>query len=300
VRQLVANGDRVRVLDNLDSGRRERLPSGVEFLLGDVREAGDVRRAIAGVDGCFHLAAIASVERCANEWAASHATNLTGAINVFEKAPGVASAPTPVVYASSAAVFGDQAIGPLSETSPLRPISPYGADKLGCEQHASIATHLFGIPTAGLRFFNVYGPDQDPASPYAGVIAKFIDGALARRPLQIFGDGGQVRDFVFVGDAVDHLIAAMTHLTNGGPPSAVVLNVCTGTPTTIRELAGLVLELAGAESALEFRAARPGDIRFSLGDPTTAREILGRRAGTSLAEGLAATLKALKAALASA
>jgi UDP-glucose 4-epimerase len=285
---LLARGDRVRVLDNLDTGKPSNLQAGVEFVRGDVAEPDEVRRAMAGVDGCFHLAAIASVERSTQDWALTHRVNLTGAIHVLEAAR---ARRTPVVYASSAAVFGDQGEVTVTEATPPAPISAYGADKLGCELHARVAAHVFGVPSVGLRFFNVYGPRQDAASPYSGVIAKFLGLAAAGEPITIFGDGDQVRDFVFVGDAVAHLCAAMDRL-GARPDGARVLNVCTGKGTRVLELAAIVQALAGAQAAVRHGPARAGDIRFSLGDPSLAREVLGLGAETPLEQGLRLTFPA--------
>jgi UDP-glucose 4-epimerase len=204
---LVARGDRVRVLDDLSTGRRENLPPGVELVLGDVADPAAVRVAMAGVQGCFHLAAIASVERGVREWLVTHRANLSGSITVFDVAR--AEGGVPVVYASSAAIYGDQKRLPVSEDAIPRPLSAYGADKLGSEQHALVAGQVHGVPTMGLRFFNVFGPRQDPKSPYSGVISIFCDRLSRGEPIDIFGDGSQTRDFIFVADVVAGLLAAM-------------------------------------------------------------------------------------------
>src|SRR5262249_54431964 len=150
----------------------ENLPPGAMLIEGDVADPAVVQAAMEGVAGCFHLAAIASVERGVRDWLGTHRANLTGAITVFDAARPTR---TPVVYASSAAVYGDVATVPISEEAHCRPLSAYGADKLGCELHARVASHVHGIPTVGLRFFNVYGPRQDPRSPYSGVISIFAE-----------------------------------------------------------------------------------------------------------------------------
>lgn len=292
---LLARGDTVRVLDNLDSGKLSNLAAGVEFVQGDVTQRADVRAAFEAVDGCFHLAAIASVQRSTQDWARAHRTNLGGAIEVFEAARDAAGGPKPVVYASSCAVFGDQDAVPLREDSPARPISAYGADKLGCELHARMGGHNFGLPTVGLRFFNVYGPRQDPASPYSGVIAKFLNGVAAGQPLQVFGDGLQKRDFVYVADAVTHLAASMDWLASGRSASASVFNVCTGVATTLVELVSAIERASGAPAVVHRRPARTGDIRISVGDPALAVEVLGLKAQTRLEEGVRLTLSATQA-----
>ncbi|MFA7431575.1 MAG: NAD-dependent epimerase/dehydratase family protein, partial [Rhodospirillaceae bacterium] len=198
---------------------------------------------------------------------------------------------TPVVYASSAAVYGCNPRCPLDETAAPLPLSAYGADKLGCELHAAVAGHAHGVPTTGFRFFNVYGPRQNPLSPYSGVISIFCDRLLAGRSLTVYGDGEQVRDFVYVDDVVRFLIAAMEH------PSVrpQVFNVCTGKPTSIRALAGLLADALGVRPSIETGPERPGDIRVSVGDPTAAGRAFGMAASTDLRTGLARTATSLKA-----
>ncbi|MHB1219179.1 MAG: NAD-dependent epimerase/dehydratase family protein [Alphaproteobacteria bacterium] len=286
---LVARGDRVRILDDLSTGRRENAPKAAEIVIGDVADAATVRAAMAGMDGCFHLAAIASVERGNQDWAATHRVNLGGAIHVFDSARKGPSG-VPVVYASSAAVFGDNSEMPLNEASAVRPISAYGADKLGCEQHGRVAWLVHKVPTVGLRFFNVYGPRQDPHSPYSGVISIFADRVIRGQELTIFGDGGQTRDFIYVGDVVRMLLAAMA---NAGKRPAQIYNVCTGKQTSVRELAELVFDLRGKPPRIKFAEARLGDIRASVGDGAKAAAELGVRPRTALRDGLKVTLDSL-------
>lgn len=162
---LLKAGHAVRVLDDLSTGHRTNLPPGAVLLEGTICSAETVRAALDGVAGCFHLAAIASVERGVMDWPGTHGVNLSATITVLDEIRRQGSR-IPFVYASSAAAYGDCKTLPIVETAPMRPLSAYGADKLGCELHARVASHVFGIPTAGLRFFNVYGPRQDPKSPY--------------------------------------------------------------------------------------------------------------------------------------
>ena len=257
---LLALGDQVRVLDDMSTGKREDLPPEIQLIEGDVAEPATVRRAIDGVTGCFHLAAIASVERGATDWLGTHRTNLTGAITVFET---IRQSPQkiPVVYASSAAVYGEVATLPITETSDRGPLSAYGADKYGCELHARVASHVHGIPTVGLRFFNVYGPRQDPRSPYSGVISIFCERIRQGAPISIFGDGNQTRDFIYVTDVVAALLAAMRLR----PTDALVFNVCTGVATSVLELAGTIADLAGKPLDVRYLPPRAGEIRHSLG-----------------------------------
>lgn len=288
---LLARGDRVRVLDDLSSGKRENLAGAAELVVGDVADPRAVAQAAEGADGIFHLAAVASVERCAQDWVGSHRTNLTGTITIFDEARRAAPKPLPVVYASSAAVYGDNDCLPLAEATHPRPLSAYGADKLGGELHAQVAWSLFGVPNVGLRFFNVYGPRQDPSSPYSGVIAIFAERIANGRGIEIFGDGQQSRDFIFVTDVVAHLLAAMDGLCSG----AQIFNVCTGQRISILELAQAVAQAAGCKPRIRHEPARRGDIRASIGDPSAARAAFGLAARTGVVDGLKSTIGFMKA-----
>lgn len=301
---LLSGGHTVRVLDDLSSGRRENIAPSVELIVGSVADSALVRAAMDGVDGCFHLAGIASVERGTQDWLGTHATNQTGAITVFDAARrpsgnAIGKAATsggigiPVVYASSAAVYGDEASMPLTEASPTRPLSAYGADKLGCEQHARVAGIVHLVPTAGLRLFNVYGPRQDPKSPYSGVISIFCDRLSAHRPISVFGDGQQSRDFVYIDDVVMSLRAAMASLCERARVTSLIYNVCTGRPTTIVELAGLIADLCGGRPEIVFTDPRADDIRISLGSPDRLRLELGVECRIGLKDGLRITLASL-------
>jgi len=279
-------GHRVRVLDDLSTGRIDNISDTTELIIGDVADPQCVARAMADVDGCFHLAAVASVQRSVEDWLGTHRTNLTGAIAVFDAARRPGGSAVPVAYASSAAVYGDNEQAPLSEDSAVRPITAYGADKLGCELHARVATLVHGVPTCGLRFFNVFGPRQDPHSPYSGVISIFTDRLLSRKPLSIFGDGDQRRDFVFVEDVVDHLLASMESMVD----RPRVFNVCRGQGTSIRELAQILGETLRMTPRILFRPGKPGDIRVSIGDPTQSIAEFGIHASTTLHEGMRHTV----------
>ena len=285
---LAARGDRLLVLDDLSSGSLDNLLPGAELVRGDVADAALVRDAMMRVDGCFHLAAIASVERGMQDWPGTHRANLSGTIAVLDAAR---PRRVPVVYASSAAIYGDQPSLPIAETAPPRPLSAYGADKLGCEHHALVGGHGHGIPTLGLRFFNVFGPRQDPRSPYSGVISIFTDRLSRGEPVDVFGDGGQTRDFVFVADVVAALLAGMEAASTGAP----VLNVCSGRPTSVLLLAETIGRICGITPALRHRPPRAGEIRHSLGDPRLSRTRLGLGEPVALAEGLAAVVAWLRA-----
>lgn len=268
----------MRILDDLSTGRRANAPNAAEVIVGDVADRAAVMAAMAGMDGCFHLAAIASVARSTEDWLGTHRVNLTATINDLDVARHGVGGPTPVVYASSAAVYGDSEQIPLSETGPTRPLTAYGADKLACEWHARVGGLVHGVPTFGLRFFNVFGPRQDPRSPYSGVISIFADRLRRGLPLTVFGDGEQVRDFVYVGDVVAFLLRAMDRASHTGG----VANVCTGRSTTILELARVLGQLGGIAPDIRFAPPRTGDIRRSLGCPKGGEP---RALGTGRAQG---------------
>ncbi|WP_341915328.1 NAD-dependent epimerase/dehydratase family protein [Ferrovibrio terrae] len=294
VDQLLRQGHRVRVLDDLSSGRTHNLAPEAELMLGDVADPAMTALAMAGVSGCFHLAA-AGTAASREDWSGSHRINLGGTIAVFDAAR---RRTVPVVYASAAAVYGDGGDQRQSEMAPTRPLNAYGADKLGCELHGRIAASQHGVPTAGLRFFNVYGPRQDPASPHAGVISLFAACAAAGTALPLHGDGEQQRDFIFVADVAAHLTAAMDRLLerqrDRRPAAAAVFNVCTGQPTRIRDLAALIARLSGQPPRLTMLPPRAGDIRRLLGDPTAAIRHLRVAATTALEDGLRITLTRLQ------
>lgn len=285
---LLARGDAVRVLDDLSTGMEANLAAGADLIQGDIADAAAVRQAVAGIDACFHLAAIASVERGVRDWVGAHRTNLSATIGLFDALRGHG---VPVVYASSAAVYGAGGVAPRREDAALRPLSAYGADKLGCEHHALVAGLTHGIPTVGLRFFNVFGPRQDPASAYSGVISIFCDRLRLGHPLTIFGDGEQTRDFVHVGDVVRALLAALRRAA----PDGRVFNVCTGRGTSLLHLAAQVASLCDVRLVLHHEGARRGDIRHSIGDPALAQRELGFTATIGLRQGLAETLDWLRA-----
>ena len=290
VDSLIDDGHAVRVLDDLSSGCRDNIPPGVEFIRADIADPESIGAAFDGIEGCFHLAAIASVERGNRDWLRTHQVNLTGTINVFDAARRLRKeSDVAVVYASSAAVYGNSGAAPAEERSCAAPLSAYGADKRACELHARAAGMTHELHTTGLRFFNVFGPRQDPHSPYSGVIAIFLDRLQRGQPIEIFGDGRQVRDFIYIADAVSALRRAMP----AASVSAPVLNVCTGRGTSVRRLAETIAALCETELVASYRPARCAEVPVSIGDPRRAAEELGFRARANLLDGLEATLKAL-------
>ena len=280
---LLAGGHRVRVLDDFSTGKAANLDPGCEVLRGDAADPAIVAQAFAGVAGVFHLAAIASVQRGNEAWLETHRANQTATVAILDAAR--AAGRVPVVFASSAAIYGDTGDSVASEDLRPAPQTAYGADKLGSELHAAIGFTVHGVPSIGLRFFNVYGPRQDPGSPYSGVISIFAARVAAGQPIILHGDGQQTRDFVYVGDVVAHLLAAMRSL--GTTPQANVFNVCTGRATSILALATLLGELRNRVPDIGYGPARAGDIRQSLGNPARAVAGLGVAANVALRDGLA-------------
>ena len=279
---LLAQGHDVVVLDDFSTGKAENLSSAVRVIRGDAANPQTVTEALAGSDGCFHLAAIASVQRGNEEWAACHRVNQGGTVAVLDAARIAGG--LPVVYASSAAVYGDTGGAVAAEDRAPAPLTAYGADKLGSELHAAIGWRVHRLPSFGCRFFNVYGPRQDPASPYSGVISIFARRASDGQDLVIHGDGEQVRDFIHVSDIVAHLLAAMRLLQRD--PAALVANFCTGRGTTILDLARLIADLARSPVPIRHAPARMGDIRHSIGLSARAAAALGVEAQIRLAKGL--------------
>lgn len=278
---LLAEGHGVTVLDDLSTGSEKNLDPRARLIRADICDEAALAQALEGAAGCFHLAAIASVQRANEDWAGTHRVNLTGTIAVLS---ACRAEKRPVVYASSAAVYGNLGEAVAVETVPCAPQTAYGADKLGSELHAAIGWGVHGVPSFGLRFFNVYGPRQDPASPYSGVISIFADRIARGAPITLHGDGSQTRDFVFVADVVSHLRAAMAFLAT--MPDARVCNVCTGTEISVLGLAQTLAKLRGSDPLIEHGPARPGDIKRSVGSPFLATSLLGCRALTSLEAGL--------------
>lgn len=283
----------VAVLDDFSTGKRENLPSArsLDLLQGSITDAAAVEEALQGCDAFVHLAAVASVERSVREPLVTHAINLGGSLQLFAEAArqGVRRG----VYASSSAVYGGLTELPLSESSGVDPLSPYAVDKLAGEQYLA-HFHRSGLLNAtALRFFNVYGPRQDPFSPYSGVISIFLTRALAGEPLTVHGDGLQTRDFVYVKDVVAAIMAAL--LSSAEERELPVFNVGRGEQVSLLDLLDAIGELPGVRSplAVTHGPARAGDVRHSLADARQLRRALGWEPRTPLAEGLAATARSL-------
>lgn len=287
-RRLVAEGVRVTVVDNLSTGflaNLAGLEKAIDFIEGDVRDRGLMRQACRGAAAVFHQAAIASVQASVEDPAGCHEVNVGGTLSVLLAAREAGA--RRVVLASSSSVYGDAATLPLSEETPLRPLSPYAVTKRCGEDYCRVFSELFGLDTVALRYFNVFGPRHNPASEYAAVIPKFILAALRGESPVIHGDGEQSRDFVFVEDVVQaNLLAARQEERLGGQ----AFNVGTGAGTSLN---GLIQDLGwvlGRPVRARYAAPRQGDIRHSLADPAGARQRLGFTASHSFREGLRLTV----------
>ena len=284
---LVARGESVRILDNLSSGYEQNLAAfrdRVDVLIGDVRDPADLDAAMADVRFVFHEAALVSVFDSVERPLDNHAINLTGTLNVLEAArrAGVKR----IVMASSAAVYGNNPELPKRETMKPEPESPYAIGKIVGEYYFSVYHKLYGLETVALRYFNVYGPRQDPSSMYSGVISKFSDVLRSGATPTVFGDGQQTRDFVFVKDVVQANLLAMRANAGAGD----VFNVGTGRQASLLDLLSVLGELSGSAVEPEFAEVRVADIRHSLSDIGKARERLGYAPRFALREGLQALL----------
>ena len=290
VASLLRDGWQVRVLDDLSSGSPENLAGvedEVEFIRGDIRDDATLRGAVDGAERVWHLAAVASVERCLHEPVETHDINATGTLQVLE-ASRAAGVPR-VVFASSCAVYGDVGLDEAHEGLAPKPVGPYALHKFMGEIYCRQYTELRGLDTAALRFFNVYGPRQNPASVYAAVVPKFAAACLAGETPQVHGDGEQTRDLVMVEDVVRALRCA------ADAPGAVgrVCNVGTGQRTSVNQLLNQLIEITESDVVPTHTAPRDGDLRDSVASLTAAREQLGFEASVDLASGLRRTVEAM-------
>ncbi len=289
VRRLLADGHSVTVFDSLVTGRRENiegLEGDLEFVEGDIRDTAALLELFASkaFESVFHLAALPSVRFSFENPQEAHDVNATGTLNVLAVARAVGC--SRVVFASSCALYGDETPPPISENASVKPLSPYAAQKLASESYCVLYTQFLGVPSVALRFFNIYGPRQDPASEYAAVVPKFLTCLLAGEAPVVFGDGEQTRDFVFVEDAVSALVLASSSLKAPGK----VVNIGSGVETSINHLAGLAVSAAEVEVEIRHAPAVPGEVRRSCADITLARNVLNFNPETTLEDGLKKTL----------
>jgi UDP-glucose 4-epimerase len=285
--RLLDLGHHVRALDNFSTGRRDNLRrtlAHIELIEGDLRDPDTVRRAAQGAEIVLHQGALPSVPRSVNDPRTTNAVNVEGTLNVLLAAreAGVRR----VVVASSSSVYGDTPTLPKVETMPPTPRSPYAISKLAAEQYTCTFAPLYGLETVALRYFNVFGPRQDPTSQYSGVIALFCTAALQGRPYTLQGDGLQSRDFTYVENVVQaNLLAASAPDVSGQ-----AFNVACGERITLLDLIATLNQLVGRELPIEHSPARAGDVRHSLADIGKARNLLGYAPVVDVAEGLARTL----------
>ena len=289
VEELLRRGERVRVLDNFSTGKRENLKpflKQIELVRGDIRKPADVAKAVRGVTYVLHQAALRSVPKSVDSPAESNDNNVNGtlALLIAAKKAGVKR----VVYASSSSVYGDCNVFPQDETMATCPVSPYAVSKLAAERYCVVWAKTYGLETVSLRYFNVFGPRQDPESKYSAVVPMFMELAMKGKPIQIHWDGKQSRDFTFVGDVVQaNLKAALAPNASGG-----VFNIASGRSYSVLDLAGIVEKLAGRSAGRQFLPKRSGDVRRSYADISNARRVLGYSPAADFATGLEATWKA--------
>lgn len=276
----------VVIFDDLSTGKMENITEllkkgNVRFVRGSITDLELLQGSFKDIDYVFHQAAFASVPGSIEDPVASNNVNINGTLNVLIAARD--NNVKKVIFASSCAVYGDPEVMPVAETTQLNPKSPYAVTKLACECYCNVFSEIYDLPTVSLRYFNVYGPRQNPGSEYAAVIPKFINRVMDGRPPVIYGDGLQTRDFVFVRDVVKANILAAESGESG------VFNVGSGASITVAELAGTIIDMLGKDLKPLHEAPRDGDIRDSVADISKAKAI-GYEAGYSLEEGLRETV----------
>ncbi len=285
--RLLERGETVRVADDLSTGNAANLAlldGRAEILTGDLAEVAFARAATRDMDLVLHQAAIPSVPRSVADPLTSHRANVDGTLSVLVGAreAGVRR----LVYAASSSAYGDTAELPKREDMVPNPLSPYALQKLVGEMYLQLFTRLYNLDTVSIRYFNVFGPRQDPSSPYSGVIAQFVTRVLAGQPPRIVGDGEQTRDFTYVDNGVDGVLRAATAPGVAGR----VINVAAGRQISINQLAQAIQHLVGSNRAPEYVVARAGDVRDSLADIRLARQVLGYEPLISFEEGLRRTI----------
>ena len=283
---LVQRGEHVRVADSFITGKRENLKHipGVELVEGDLADVAVAQRAVAGVDYVLHQAAIPSVPRSVKDPITSNRANIDASLNVLVAArdAGVRR----VVYAGSSSAYGNQPTLPKVETMGTAPLSPYALQKLVAEQYCQMFTHLYGLETVTIRYFNVFGPRQDPSSPYSGVISLFIKALVEGKQPTIYGDGEHTRDFTYVANVVDGVLKACLAPAASGE----VINVATGGRISLNQLFRTLKDLTGAAVEPIYAEPRAGDVKDSQADIGKARRLLGYEPSVTFDQGLAETV----------
>jgi nucleoside-diphosphate-sugar epimerase len=283
VDRLVQRGHRVRVLDNFETGKHQNLADAmnrIDLVEGDVRNWETVQKALRDAAVVFHLAALGSVPRSVNDPLTTDQVNVRGTLNLLVAAREAKA--KRFVFSSSSSVYGETAVVPQHEAQPCKPISPYGVTKLAGEQYCRVFWHTYGVQTICLRYFNVFGPRQDPASQYAAAIPRFVSRLLRNEPPIIFDDGEQSRGFTYVDDVVDaNLLAAAIPEARGQ-----AVNISAGSSVTVNQVVRELRALLGKDIEPVYAPARPGDIRHSLADIAAARQLLGYEPRVDFQEGL--------------
>jgi len=284
--ELIRRGEQVRVVDSLITGHRRNLAhvSGVDFLEGDLADLATATRAVQGVDYVLHQAAIPSVPRSVDDPITSNRANIDSTLNLLVAARDARV--TRVVYAGSSSAYGNTPTLPKCEEMPPNPLSPYALQKLVGEQYMQMFTSLYGLETVTIRYFNVFGPRQDPSSPYSGVIAVFAKALLANTAPTIYGDGEQTRDFTYVANVVDGVLRAV----KAPGASGQVVNVATGSRISLNQLFASMRAVVGSRVDVVYGPARHGDVKDSQADISRARTLLGYEPSVSLEEGLKKTI----------
>jgi nucleoside-diphosphate-sugar epimerase len=288
VRELLERGDDVRVLDNFSTGNRRNIEGlDVEVVEGELRSYERVHNAVRGVETVFHLGALGSVPRSVQDPLTSSAVNIEGTLNVLLAArdEGI----TRVVFTSSSSIYGISNPLPLTEAMPPDPISPYGVAKLAAERYCVSFSRVYDLETVVLRYFNVFGPRQDPASQYAAVVPLFATAIAAGRPVTIFGDGEQSRDFTFV----DNVVTATADAGAAAQANGQIMNVAAASPASVNTLADTISGILGKDVEKHYAAERPGDIRDSFADISEAKRLIGFEPRIGLEEGLRRTIESL-------
>jgi len=286
-RYLLSSRNQVIIIDDLSTGRLENIrdiidEKRVRFIQGSITDLDLLRDTFKGVNYVFHQAALPSVPRSIKDPLTTNQVNINGTLNVLMAAKDASV--QKVVYASSSSVYGDTPTLPKEESMTPRPLSPYAVSKLTGEYYGQIFTDVFRLPTVSLRYFNVYGPFQDPSSEYAAVIPKFIQNVLKDKSPLIYGDGEQTRDFTFIDDVVQANVRAAESTATG------VFNTAGGRRITVNELARTIMRLCEKKLDIIYEAARPGDIKHSLADSSKAKESFGYAPRYDIAKGLKETI----------
>jgi len=292
VETLLKKGEKVRVIDNFLTGKKENLsfikdyPSEqIEVIEGDIRDVETCKNVMKGIDYVLHQAALPSVPRSVKDPITTNEINIKGTLNLLLAAKDMNV--KRFVYASSSSIYGDQPVSPKEESLNPAPLSPYAGSKLAAEYYCSIFYHVYGLETVSLRYFNVFGPRQDPNSPYAAVIPKFITAFLQNKPPEIYGDGEQTRDFTYVEDVVVANILAMEAPNVGGE----VFNIACGQNISINQLASIIKDIMQKDIDPVHVAPRPGDVRHSLASIEKAKKFLHYSPKWTLKEGLRKTIE---------